>query len=75
MKDKPALALVIAAAIMTAFSSLPALAYLDPGTGSYVLQVLAGGALAALLLWRGLWSRLLGLFKRKPPQPPEDRPT
>lgn len=56
-------------------ASQPALAYLDPGTGSYVLQVLAGGALAALLLWKGFWSRILGLFRRKPEGPPGDRPS
>jgi hypothetical protein len=35
-------------------------AYLDPGAGSMMLQVLLGGAAAALVIVRLTWRRLLG---------------
>jgi hypothetical protein len=41
-------------------------AYVDPGTGSYIFQVLVGvflGAAVALKLW---WRKLWGFFTRKP---------
>lgn len=48
----------------------PAAAYLDPGTGSYLFQVLVASVLGALfaikLYWARLVSRLKDLFSRKP---------
>jgi hypothetical protein len=38
----------------------PILAYLDPGAGSMMLQVLLGGAAAVLVIVRLTWRRLLG---------------
>ena len=34
------------------------LSYLDPGSGSYLLQLLIAGALGALLALRIYWSRI-----------------
>jgi len=31
------------------------LAYLDPGTGSFILQVLVGGAFGSLLVLKHVW--------------------
>ena len=39
-------------------------AYLDPGTGSIVLQVAIGGILAAMATTRLYWNRLRSLFRR-----------
>jgi hypothetical protein len=43
-------------------------AYLDPGTGSYVLQLLIGGLLGGLfalgVFWRRVVAFVKGLFKR-----------
>ena len=39
-------------------------AYLDPGTGSIVLQVAIGGILAAMATTRLYWKRLRSLFRR-----------
>jgi len=45
-----------------------ALAYLDPGTGSYVLQLALGAVLGGLfavgLFWRRVVAFVKGLFKR-----------
>ena len=38
--------------------------YLDPGSGSFIIQILIAGLLGAGLALRGYWSRLFRLFKR-----------
>ncbi|QOC23742.1 hypothetical protein IC757_06340 [Wenzhouxiangella sp. AB-CW3] len=57
----------IAVAALLAFVSMPVHAYIDPGTGSAILQgilaALAAIALTAKLYWHRLL-RLLGLRKR-----------
>lgn len=39
-------------------------AYIDPGTGSYVFQILIAGLVAALYLFKQYWARLLAFFKQ-----------
>jgi len=40
-----------------------ALAYLDPGTGSMVLQLLLGGIAGAVVILKLYWRRFVGLFR------------
>jgi hypothetical protein len=40
-----------------------ALSYIDPGTGSMLLQVIIGGVAAAAVGLKLFWSRLLGFFR------------
>jgi hypothetical protein len=42
----------------------PAHAYLDPGTGSMVIQAVVAGVVGALALGRLYWARLKGLARR-----------
>jgi hypothetical protein len=42
-----------------------ALAYLDPGSGSFLLQLLAAGVLGALFAARVLWGRVKARLRRK----------
>lgn len=44
--------------------SRPAYAYLDPGTGSVILQALAAGVLAVGIGWRWILNFLKGIFKK-----------
>lgn len=44
---------------------LPTVAYLDPGTGSMVLQLVIGGVLGGLLAIKLLWKRVIGFFTGK----------
>jgi hypothetical protein len=37
-------------------------AYLDPGSGSYVLQILLAGIVAGLFTLKLFWVRVLGFF-------------
>jgi hypothetical protein len=39
-------------------------AYLDPGTGSYLLQLALAGLLGASYAVKHFWARLKGLFSR-----------
>ena len=40
------------------------LAYLDPGTGSLILQFIVGGTLGAALMLKIFWRKIVGLFSR-----------
>jgi hypothetical protein len=55
-------------------------AYLDPGSGSFILQLLIAGLLGGLVALRMSWSKIKARFTRKsegsepPAAPPEDKP-
>jgi hypothetical protein len=42
----------------------PAHAYLDPGTGSYILQALIAGLLGAGLVVKSFWRGIAAFFSR-----------
>jgi len=44
------------------------LAYLDPGSGSMMLQVIAGGIAAAAVTMKVYWRRLLVFLRIRKPQ-------
>jgi hypothetical protein len=46
-------------------------AYLDPGSGSFLIQLLIAGALGAALAIRMSWGRIKGIFRRKESPPPD----
>ena len=41
-------------------------AYLDPGSGSFILQILLATLLGLGFVLRGYWSKLISFIKRKP---------
>ena len=52
------------------------MAYLDPGTGSLLIQLLIGGALGIGLAIRIFWKNIIGLFnKNKPGEDDLEDPT
>ena len=54
--------------VITVCFSNPAHAYLDPGTGSMILQLLLGGVAGLLIIAKLYWHRFKDLFaKRKQP--------
>lgn len=65
--------------VSMALSSEPAHAYIDPGTGSYVLQVLVAGFLGALFALKMFWHRIAtfvrGLGSRAKSHEPSDGPS
>ena len=55
--------LVLSIIFFSAFSlSTPAYAYLDPGTGSIVLQLLLGGTAGVVMVGRLYWDKIKGFF-------------
>ena len=50
--------------IFTLLFANPAYAYLDPGTGSMLLQILAAGALAVGVGWRRIVKIIKGKFSK-----------
>ena len=50
------------------------LAYLDPGTGSVILQVILGGIAAAAVFLKMFWHRALTALRIRRPSPPERDP-
>ena len=58
-------------AIVVGAGSAPAHAYLDPGTGSMILQVLLGGIAGAAVAGRFYWRKVLDFFGVKSDQAAE----
>ena len=53
-------------AIMTVlFMTKPTYAYLDPGTGSFVIQVLVGFVAGAGVLVKMYWNKIISIFTKK----------
>lgn len=44
-------------------------AYLDPGSGSYLIQLLIGGVVGILFLLKVYWRRIVSFFKRLASRP------
>ncbi|MDQ4081300.1 MAG: hypothetical protein M3123_00175 [Actinomycetota bacterium] len=49
------------------------LAYIDPGSGSMILQIILGGLAAAAVFLRVFWHRLLVTLRIRKPSEPEPR--
>lgn len=52
-------------------STADAMAYLDPVTGSFLLQGLIGGVVAGMVAIRSVRDRVLGMFRSKKTKPAE----
>lgn len=39
--------------------------YLDPGSGSVILQAIIGGALGILVVFKSFWHRIKAFFSKK----------
>lgn len=56
---------VLLASVAFAGSATPAFAYLDPGTGSIILQSIIGGFVVFASMVSMYWQRFKSLFVRK----------
>lgn len=67
-------AAVAAAALLT---PVAAFAYIDPGTGSYVIQLVIAAFVGVAFSVRVFWKRIVRLFKKGAPEPPksDDKPS
>ena len=62
---------LLIAALLAVFA-LPAYAYLDPASGSMLLQMIVGGIAGLALAIKLFWYRILGFFGVKPKHTDED---
>lgn len=62
---------LLAASALLLFSTQDAYAYLDPGTGSMILQGLIGGIAGGMFAIRLYWGKLKSRFGRMPASPPD----
>lgn len=53
---------IVVVALLIVFSPVEALAYLDPGTGSYIVQIAIAGAVSAMFAIKIYWKRLKEIF-------------
>jgi len=64
-------------AVVLGLLATPAEAYLDPGTGSYVFQMVAAALVSVGFVARAYWHRVRGFFARRdrrtPAKPPDER--
>ena len=56
--------LLVLAALASPILLRPAFGYLDPGTGSYIIQLLVGGLLGGLFAIGLFWGRVIAFVKR-----------
>jgi len=71
VRNKRPLLLVTVSALLLA-EPAPAFAYLDPGTGSMLVQSLLAALAAVVVFGRTAWTRVRDLFRRR--RPPRDEP-
>jgi len=53
-------------------------AYLDPGSGSFILQLLIASLLGGIFVLKAYWKKVVSLFRKNPsetpPTPDDDQP-
>jgi dolichol kinase len=62
---------LIAAVLVAMIFPLALSAYIDPGTGSYILQVLIAAFVAVSFTTKVFWKRIKKFFSRKKEEKPE----
>jgi len=55
---------IVIVAVLFILRPIPAHAYLDPGTGSYIVQMIIAGLLGAAFAVKVFWMRIKGFFLR-----------
>ena len=71
MRRTAAFVMLVALLLAGPFA-LPAHAYVDPGTGSFIFQAVIGGILAATVAIKVFWKRIIGVFSRKDQAPTDE---
>ena len=64
--------LFVVVALLVLDVNAPAWAYLDPGTGSMILQAVLGGIAGALVVGRLYWHKLKNFFRGRSQDPNAD---
>ena len=64
MLGRRLVSIMILVALLQVIFTPPAHAYLDPGTGSYIFQLLIAGAVGLAFVIKVFWGRIKGFFTR-----------
>jgi hypothetical protein len=64
MLGRRLLSIMILVALLQVIFTPPAHAYLDPGTGSYIFQLLIAGVVGLAFVIKVFWGRIKGFFTR-----------
>ena len=62
---RPSALLVILFTVACVLQASVAHAYLDPGTGSYLFQLLIGGALGGMVALKLYWKDIVNFFRKR----------
>ena len=54
----------VLAALLVVATATPAFAYIDPGSGSYLIQAIIAGFLGVLYFFKGIRTWIMSLFAR-----------
>lgn len=54
--------------------AMPAMAYIDPGSGSAILSALAGLIVASVMAVKGYWYKIKSFFIKPPKKDPNNPP-
>ncbi len=57
--------MVVSGSVAFSLALTPALAYLDPNSGSIILQILIGGIATAAIVIKSRWYKLKSLFSKQ----------
>ncbi len=72
MKSRLGLALVLAIWAAAYMTVRPVYAYLDPGTGSFIFQLIAGAVVGGLVVLKVYWKKITSFFTKKQAKPDDD---
>ena len=61
------------AVVFMLFSTRPAHAYIDPGTGSVILQAILGGVAGIFLFGRLYWTKIKHSFRKRSTEQSSDQ--
>ena len=62
---RPSVLLVILFTVACVVQASVAHAYIDPGTGSYLFQLLIGGALGGMVALKLYWKDIVNFFRKR----------
>ena len=60
------------ALLLTFILASPAQAYLDPGSGSFLLQIILAGIMGFIFMAKIYWKKILAFFGKETPQDPDE---
>lgn len=65
MVFKKALKVTMVLIMMSLIAPTFAYAYIDPGTGSYIFQIIAAALFGGLFALKQFWGKIIGFFKKE----------